>query len=380
MKLHYPILNSIITALHKIINENFYSDKVLEYIFKSNKKLGKRDRQIIAETVYNIVRYYYLYQYLAKSNEIEEIVKTFFHYKDEQLDTSSIPDRIKLSFNDDLWNEAIQQLGETKWIKEATALNQTAPLVIRANTLKISKQELQNKLLSVDIETYELPDVPEALVIANKKFLSQNEYFKSGYYEFQDASSQKVAHFIPKDILSRAKRIIDACAGAGGKTLHLSALMKNQGQIIAMDVEEKKLNELKKRATRAGCNNIQIKLIDSKKVIKRLENSADILLIDAPCSGTGVIKRNPDTKIKFTSQHLNELIILQKKILTEYNKMINPNGYLLYVTCSILPKENEDQIQFFLSENKNFEIIKHQTIFPSSGFDGFYMALLKKKA
>lgn len=380
MKLHYPILNSIITALKKIINENFYSDKVLEYVFKSNKKLGKRDRQIIAETVYNIVRYYYLYQYLAQSNVIEEIVKTYFQYKDKQLNTLSIPDRIKLSFNEDLWNEAAQQLGESKWIQEAAALNQTAPLVIRTNTLKISKQELKSKLLSLDIETYELSDVPEALVIANKKFLSQNEYFKSGYYEFQDASSQKVAHFIPKEILSQSKRIIDACAGAGGKTLHLSALMKNKGQIIAMDVDEKKLNELYKRMKRANCSNIQIKPISSSKIIKRLENSADILLIDAPCSGTGVIKRNPDTKIKFSSQHLNELISLQKKILTEYNKMIKPDGYLLYVTCSILPKENEEQIQFFLSENKNFELIQQQTIFPSSGFDGFYMALLKKKS
>lgn len=306
MKLHYPILNSIITALKKIINENFYSDKVLEYVFKSNKKLGKRDRQIIAETVYNIVRYYYLYQYLAQSNVIEEIVKTYFQYKDKQLNTLSIPDRIKLSFNEDLWNEAAQQLGESKWIQEAAALNQTAPLVIRTNTLKISKQELKSKLLSLDIETYELSDVPEALVIANKKFLSQNEYFKSGYYEFQDASSQKVAHFIPKEILSQSKRIIDACAGAGGKTLHLSALMKNKGQIIAMDVDEKKLNELYKRMKRANCSNIQIKPISSSKIIKRLENSADILLIDAPCSGTGVIKRNPDTKIKFSSQHFHE--------------------------------------------------------------------------
>lgn len=380
MKLHYPILNSIITALKKIINENFYSDKVLEYVFKSNKKLGKRDRQIIAETVYNIVRYYYLYQYLAQSNVIEEIVKTYFQYKDKQLNTLSIPDRIKLSFNEDLWNEAAQQLGESKWIQEAAALNQTAPLVIRTNTLKISKQELKSKLLSLDIETYELSDVPEALVIANKKFLSQNEYFKSGYYEFQDASSQKVAHFIPKEILSQSKRIIDACAGAGGKTLHLSALMKNKGQIIAMDVDEKKLNELYKRMKRANCSNIQIKPISSSKIIKRLENSADILLIDAPCSGTGVIKRNPDTKIKFSSQHFHELITLQKKILAEYNKMIKPDGYLLYVTCSILPKENEEQIQFFLSENKNFELIQQQTIFPSSGFDGFYMALFKKKS
>lgn len=379
MKLHKPLLNTIISALQKIINENSYSDKTLEYIFKTNKKLGKRDRQFIAETTYNIIRNYFLYSYLAGSKNIETILNTYLQniQNNAALSNHHLPDKIKLSFNDDLWQEGIQQLGREKWIKEATALNQPAPLVLRTNTLKTLRQELKEKLHSLDIECTEITDVPEALIIQNKKYLSQNDLFKSGYYEFQDLSSQKVSHFIPKEVLANAKRIVDACAGAGGKTLHLSALMKNKGQIIAMDTDEKKLKELQKRAARAGCSNITIKHINSSKVIKRLHQSADILLVDAPCSGTGVIKRNPDTKLKFSSEHLKKLIALQKNILQNYAAIVKPGGYLLYVTCSILPSENEKQTEWFLSQHQNFKLIKQQTLYPSEGYDGFYMALIK---
>lgn len=382
MELHKPLLEAVLTALQKIILENYYSDKVLEYLFKSNKKLGKRDRQFIAETTYDIVRYYYYYAYLSNSNDLEDILSTYLNEKYNNLipstNFSDIPDRIKLSFNKELWAEAEQQIGKEKWLLEANALNQPAPLVIRTNTLKITRDDLQQKLASIGIETIVNSEVPESLIISNKKYLSQNDFFKQGLYEFQDLSSQKVAHFIPGEILARARRIVDACAGAGGKTLHLSALMNNKGQIIAMDVDEKKLKELRKRARRAGCFNIQTKVIENSKIIKRLQNSADILLIDAPCSGTGVIKRNPDIKLKFTQEGLDKLISLQRKILSEYSTMTKPQGYMLYVTCSIFPKENEEQINFFLNHNLNFELIKQQTIYPSYGYDGFYMALLKR--
>lgn len=377
MKLHKPLLDAILNALHKIIHENFYSDKVLEHLFKSNKKLGKRDRQIIAETTYNIVRYYYYFQHISNSNDLEKILNAYLQNPNIDLNTS-VDKRITLSFNNDLWTIAEQQLGKDKWLREAEALNQPAPLVIRTNTLKISKHDLQNQLREIGIETIENEDAPEALIITNKKFLTQNELFKAGYYEFQDISSQKVAHFIPKEILQSAHRIIDACAGAGGKTLHFSALKQNKGQIIAMDVEEKKIMELKKRSRRAGCTNVQAKLIDSSKIIKRLENTSDILLIDAPCTGTGVIKRKPDTKLKFTISNMNELLNLQQNILSSYSKMLKTNGYLLYVTCSILPAENEQQVQTFLINHPNYQLIKQTTLYPSEGFDGFYMALLKK--
>lgn len=390
MKLHKPVLNAILTALQKIFFENAHSDKVLEQIFKQEKKLGKKDRSIIAESTYHIIRYWYYYQYLANNdNDIEKLVWTYFKKNNFSFDNiplnhislkseNNISDKIKLSYNDDLWNEGLTQLGKERWLQEATALNTPAALVIRTNTLKVSREQLSQYLLSIGIETIAVKDVPEALIIKNKKFLTQNEFFKKGFYEFQDLSSQKVAHFIPQEILMHAHRVIDACAGAGGKTLHLSAMMQNKGQIIAMDVNEKKLNELQKRTARAGCSNVIVKHIHSSKVFKRLKCSADIVLIDAPCSGTGVIKRNPDTKLKFSSKELQKLIHTQQQILHDYASMVKTNGYLLYVTCSILPKENEAQIHYFLKHHPEFQFIKEQNIYPSEGFDGFYMCLLKK--
>lgn len=391
MKLHKPILNAIHQALQKIINENFYSDKVLEYLFKTNKKLGKKDRQIIAETTYNIVRNYRYYHHLAQSDDLLTIIDVYFQqhalFNDSIVhdsypspnvtDRNDLPLFIQLSYNDELWQEGVKQLGN-KWLVEAKALNTSAPLVIRTNTLKTNRDELKQLLENMGIQCTTSSEVEEALIITNKKYLSQNEWFKKGYYEIQDLSSQKVGHFIPKDILVNAKRVIDACAGAGGKTLHLSALMQNKGRILALDINEKKLAELRKRARRDGCSNIQTKRITSTKLIKQLANSADIVLIDSPCSGTGVIKRNPDVKIKFTTSHLQELINLQQDILNNYSIMVKPEQYLLYVTCSILPEENEKQIERFLAHHPNFGLIKQQTLYPSDGFDGFYMALLKR--
>jgi 16S rRNA (cytosine967-C5)-methyltransferase len=173
-------------------------------------------------------------------------------------------------------------------------------------------------------------------------------------------------------------RVIDACAGGGGKSLHIAALMQNKGRIISMDVTQWKLDELKKRARRAGAGNIETRLIEGSKTIKRLESTADRLLLDVPCSGMGVIKRNPDAKWKLNPEFIARTRDLQQKILSEYSGMIKPGGMLVYSTCSILPSENKNQVDTFLAGNKNFEFIKENTIFPSQGFDGFYMALLKR--
>ncbi len=191
----------------------------------------------------------------------------------------------------------------------------------------------------------------------------------------QDAGSQAIAPYLR---IESGQRVIDACAGAGGKTLHLAALMKNKGRIIAMDTEEWKLQELQKRARRAGISNIEPKVIESGKTVKRQANSADRLLLDVPCSGLGVLKRNPDAKWKLSLDFINKVRELQQHILRDYCDMLKPGGLLVYSTCSILPSENEEQVRVFLDSNKNFQLISDRHIFPSEGFDGFYMALMKK--
>ena len=174
-------------------------------------------------------------------------------------------------------------------------------------------------------------------------------------------------------------RVIDACAGSGGKTLQLAALMQATGSLIALDIASWKLDDLKKRAKRAGAFNIETRHINSTKVIKRLYDSADRVLIDAPCSGIGVLRRTPDSKWKDLRSSLIELKQIQQEILDSYSKMVKVNGLIVYSTCSILPSENQEQIKAFLAKHQDsFELIEEKNIYPSSMFDGFYMAKLKR--
>jgi 16S rRNA (cytosine967-C5)-methyltransferase len=196
-------------------------------------------------------------------------------------------------------------------------------------------------------------------------------------FEVQDAASQLIAPFLR---VAPGMRVVDACAGAGGKTLHLAAMMKNKGRIIAMDVEALKLEELQKRAKRAGVSNLEVKRIESSKTIKRLENSADRLLLDVPCSGLGVLKRNPDAKWKLSPEFIENVKELQQHILQDYCNMLKKDGLMVYSTCSILPSENEQQVENFLAQHGDkFELIDQKHAWPTDGFDGFYMALLRKK-
>lgn len=178
-------------------------------------------------------------------------------------------------------------------------------------------------------------------------------------------------------------RVIDACAGAGGKALHLAAMMKNKGQLIALDIYQYKLRELKRRAKRAGAHNIETRHIDNNKVIKKLHGSADRVLLDAPCSGLGVLRRNPDAKWKLNPEFIDRVVLEQQQIVTQYAHMVKPGGKLVYVTCSILPQENEEQIAAFMETEigKEFTLEKEQHLWPAvNGFDGFYMARLLRKA
>jgi len=248
------------------------------------------------------------------------------------------------------------------WNKEATALNQQADVILRVNTLKTTKEKLQAELFDLDIETEAIKGYPDALKLAKRGNVFKTEVFKKGWFEVQDASSQLVGEFL--DVKSGMK-VVDTCAGAGGKTLHLAALMENKGQIIAMDIYENKLKELKRRAKRAGAHNIDMRVIDSTKPIKKLHNKADRVLIDAPCSGLGVLRRNPDAKWKLQPEFIERIKKkTQSEILDSYSKMVKPEGKLVYATCSILPSENQKQVKNFLNSEtgKNFSLVKEKKI------------------
>ena len=395
MRLHRGTSEAVIQSLRLIFEENKYADKVIEKVLKQNSKWGSRDRRFIAETTYDIVRWYRWFRELAqaKGTDFWKLLVVWcvlsgvdlpaweeFH----GLSPEAIRDREKRTMYSRKIRESIpdwldelgeKELGRERWSAELSALNEIAPVVLRTNTLKINKGDLQARLEEESIETIVLDAYPDALVLAERQNIFGSPTFKEGLFEVQDAGSQAVSPFLR---IAPGMRVIDACAGAGGKTLHLAALMKNKGRIIAMDTEQWKLDELQKRARRAGVSNMEAKVIESGKTIKRQANTADRLLLDVPCSGMGVLKRNPDAKWKLSLEFIDKVRELQQHIIRDYCDMLKPGGLMVYSTCSILPSENENQVRQFLSENKGFELLEEKHIYPSEGFDGFYMALIKK--
>lgn len=394
MKLHKPLVEAVIVCLKQIMLDNKYSDKVLEKTFKSNPQFGSRDRKFIAESVYDIVRHYRRLAFIAETEKNFRMILAAYLFEKgiafpEWPDFQTIntkpfeirkkeinSDAVLNSYPDELWQIGEEELGKEKWLKEAQALNEPAGVILRVNTLKIKKTDLLKKLKDAEIEVDELNVFDSALQLRKRQNIFNTDLFKEGFFEVQDAGSQLIAPFLKAEA---GQKVIDACAGGGGKALHLSALMQNKGKIIAMDVEEWKLENLRKRAKRAGANNIEARLIEGDKTIEQLRNSADRLLLDVPCSGSGVIKRNPDTKWKTDKNVIEKTKALQYSILKNYSSMVKPGGYLVYSTCSVFPSENQNQVQCFITEkNGAFELINDKTLYPSEGFDGFYMALLKR--
>lgn len=268
-------------------------------------------------------------------------------------------------------------LGEI-WYREIEAMHEAAPLIIRINTLKANKKQVLDALNVLGIRYRLIPSSPtDAIIIDQRINLYSTEMFKQGWVEVQDHSSQQVGLFVNP---LPGMRVIDACAGGGGKSLHLAALMGNKGRIISMDIEDFKLNNLKVRAKRAGAGIIESRLIENNKAIKRLAGSADKVLLDVPCTGSGVLKRNPDAKYRLGKDYIDQLISKQKVILNDYAIMVKPGGELIYVTCSIFPEENENQVDLFLKNHPEFKLIQTRQLWPSEcGFDGFYMAKMQKE-
>ncbi|MEZ4857932.1 MAG: methyltransferase domain-containing protein [Flavobacteriaceae bacterium] len=402
MRLHRNLVFATIDSLHLIFNEKKQADKVLKNSLKRDKRWGARDRSFIAETTYDIVRWKRLYAEIAEVKEPfnrDNLFRMFVVWATlrgiklpdwpqfEGTPTRKIKGRfdelskirkIRESIPDWLDELGLKELGKERWEKELKHLNEQAEVILRVNTLKTTLKTLQNALNDQDIETEIITGLKDALRLKERVNVFTTEQFKEGWFEVQDASSQSVSHLLnPKP----GMRIVDACAGAGGKSLHIATLMENKGQIIAMDLYENKLNELKRRARRNGIHNLETRVIDSSKTIKKLLGKADKVLIDAPCTGLGVLKRNPDTKWKLQPEFLDEIQKTQQEILQSYSKMVKEEGELVYATCSILPSENNLQIKNFLTSNigKTFTLVKEETLYPSeTGFDGFYMALLKK--
>jgi 16S rRNA (cytosine967-C5)-methyltransferase len=280
----------------------------------------------------------------------------------------------------DWWELRCQEwLGE-RWPRVIEALNQRAPVFLRTNTLKTSPEELLHKLKQEGLECEVVPEVSSALKLRERANVFVSKSFRSGLFEVQDAGSQCLSPLLK---VRPGERVVDACAGAGGKTLHMAAMMGNKGKIIAMDIHSHKLEELKRRARRNSVDIVETRVIENRKVIKRLKNTADAVLLDVPCSGSGVLRRSPDTKWKLGEDRLEELVQIQRDILSSYSQMCKPGGRVVYATCSVFPLENQDQVKWFLEQSKNgsesWKLEEELVIHPeTTGFDGFYGARLSR--
>ncbi|MBL4905378.1 MAG: methyltransferase domain-containing protein [Flavobacteriaceae bacterium] len=403
MRLHRNLTYAVIDSLRDVFNEGAYAGKAVEKALKRDKRWGSRDRRFVAETIYEIVRWKRLYAEIAEVNEPfdrpnlwrlfsvwcvlkgiplpdwTQIVPTPTRRIKGRFDELSKIRKFRESVPDWMDEIGLKELGEKIWTTELAALNTQADVILRVNTLKCTKENLQKELANEKIETEFVHNHPDALKLTERANVFKTDVFKKGYFEVQDASSQLVAAYLDAQ---PGMKVVDTCAGAGGKTLHLSALMENKGQIIAMDIYESKLKKLKVRAKRNGAHNIDLRVIDSTKPIKKLHEKADRVLIDAPCSGLGVLRRNPDSKWKLQPEFIENIKKIQQEVLQQYSTMVKPGGKMVYATCSVLPSENQEQVDNFLASDsgKNFTFVSDQKILASiSGFDGFYMALLEKK-
>jgi 16S rRNA (cytosine967-C5)-methyltransferase len=386
-----------------IFNEGEYADKVVARALKKDKRWGSHDRKFVAETIYEIVRWKRLYVEIAEVKEPfdrDKIWRIFavwavlrgytlpdWKYFEEtpvrrikgKFDELTKTRKFKESIPDWMDELGVKELGEEIWTKELAAQNEQAKVILRVNKLKTTKEKLRALLMDLNIETEFHNDYPDALILTERANVFLTDAFKDGLFEVQDASSQLVAYFLD---VKPGMRVVDTCAGAGGKTLHLASLMENKGQLIAMDLYESKLKQLKIRAKRNGAFNIEPRVIESTKTIKKLHEKADRVLIDAPCSGLGVLKRNPDSKWKLQPEFIENIKKIQAEVLENYSKIVKPGGTLVYATCSVLPSENQEQIKQFLSTEigKEFTFVQDKKVLAhESGFDGFYMALLERK-
>lgn len=400
MRLHRNLVFTVIDSVKSVFNEGEYADKAVEKALKRDARWGARDRKFVAETIYEMVRWKRLYNEIAGTKEhytSENVWKNFSVWailKGVKLpdwnQLQGVPERrikgkfdelqkvrvFKESIPDWMDEMGVKELGEAQWTKEIHKLNEQADVVLRTNTLNTTKANLQKKLMDEGIETEFIQGYNDALKLIERANVFRTECFKLGFFEVQDASSQLVAEYLD---VKPGMRVIDTCAGAGGKSLHLAALMENKGSIIATDIYESKLRKLKIRTRRAGVHNITTKEIDSPKVMKKMKGTADRVLIDAPCSGIGVLKRNPDSKWKLEPEFVENIIKTQAEILENYSQLVKVGGKMVYATCSIFPSENEKQVHGFLKNHPEFEFEKEHKVSPvKSGFDGFYMALIKR--
>ncbi|MEW6331695.1 MAG: RsmB/NOP family class I SAM-dependent RNA methyltransferase [Pseudomonadota bacterium] len=410
------LLNSAVELLALILGGKMPADRQMEGYFRAHREMGVRDRGFVAETVYGCLREKRWLEHIAGSALLLDVVAAYLLThgysaraleetgfrgdargmveRARTLDRAALPFAIQANMPDWLAEKLRVQFGEAATLALSAALNQPAPVDLRANTLKAKREEVQARLAQEGLPCELTPYSPSGLRRRDRAPVFKTACFRDGLFEVQDEGSQLLAPMLEP---RRQEMVVDFCAGAGGKTLHIGALMANTGTVYAFDVLAKRLEKLKPRLARAGLNNVRMVAISHERDarVQRLKGKVDRVLVDAPCSGTGTLRRNPD--IKWREIDLPELTGTQQRILEAASGLLKPGGRLVYATCSLLKEENEDIVEKFLAAHPEFhalpanEILARRHIpLPMTGAalrllphihrtDGFYAVALERK-
>lgn len=378
MRLPPSIVAGIEDALREVLRFSGPADGCLSRYFRERPRLGGRERGVIAEAVYAFLRQRTLLTHLAESGSGPQMrrlallaladtvgIEAIAGLGDEEaawlgrmafIDRASLPLTVRASFPDWILERLQAQYGESEALMLVDALNRAAPLDLRVNALKSSREEAEAALAHAGITAERTPYAPLGLRLARKPALQNLPLFQQGAIEVQDEGSQLLAHLVGA---RRGEMVVDFCAGAGGKTLALGAAMRNTGRLYAFDVSEKRLAKLKPRLARSGLSNVHPVVIahENDAKVKRLAGKVDRVLVDAPCSGLGTLRRNPDMKWRLQPEAIGELNAKQQSILAGAARLLKPGGRLVYATCSLLAEENEGIVEGFLATHPDFALV-----------------------
>jgi 16S rRNA (cytosine967-C5)-methyltransferase len=405
-------------ALADVLDGGGPADVKLGQFFRQNRELGIRDRAFVAESVYGVLRRKSFLVYLADGEDPRKLLLAYLlrvqgvslRELDEALNkqqkeraqqikakaTEDISPAMQADLPEWLWQELATQYGETEALAIARSMHAQAPLDLRVNLVKATREDVIGCFAADGTEVELTPYSPHGLRMAQKMTISRHPLFADGKIEVQDEGSQLLAQLVAP---RRGEMIADFCAGAGGKSLAMGALMRNSGRLYAFDVSEKRLQNLGQRLKRSGLSNLHSQLIASENdpKLKRLNGKFDRVLVDAPCSGLGTLRRNPDLKWRQTPQDITELTAKQAAILARAAKLVKGGGRLVYATCSLLQAENEAIAKAFLAAHPDYqlrdasEILAQQQIQLATGpylkllphlhqTDGFFAAVFEKAA
>lgn len=416
MTISKPQFENTIVAITELLEGSGPADARLSAYFRDNRKLGVHDRAFIAEAVYTILRRRRFLEYLAPDasprrlllaclvrlngispRELEPFLRKpeiewLHELKAKSADNLSLP--VQAELPDWLWEKLSAQYGEEQALTIARSLQQTAPLDLRVNRLSGQREAVLALFAKEGIVATPTPYSPDGVRLKDKIALNKHVLFQKGVVEVQDEGSQLLAMLVAP---RRGEMVADFCAGAGGKTLALGALMHNSGRLYAFDVSERRLANLKPRLARSGLSNIHPQLIANERdqKLKRLAQKFDRVLVDAPCSGLGTLRRNPDLKWRQTEMDIAELTAKQGRILEAAAKLVKPGGCLVYATCSLLREENEGIVEQFLAKNPEFKagnaaeiLAQHKIALDTGstlkllpqlhGTDGFFAAVMER--